>query len=338
MSEFNHETKSETTLDNFKEELSNTVVKFGEPVLMGTGLDEKARKELLSRMVKLGETRQKTKDDKCKDGSTLKKKTDDKLIKVEGDDMIKTSNMIKSTDILKARAGGGGARDGRVGPGRRDRICDDSDDTPSKGMKSRRRKREMEELSSPSVDAVSEKNLRETAPMILARWRTAAYKSSSEPRRLTDIVKEIEVSTSLLTEEDFKPQNIKRISSEHQAIGKQVSNDPLEKNATRNTARPWWVALETMKELEDCLKKLDQGVSRKVSQLGSSTESRSQQVRIGKSAKANLAEPVAGLFWGGDENTFISIASDGESLRQNRGTTDVRVEASGNRNGDLEFM
>ena len=196
----------------------------------------------------------------------------------------------------------------------------------------------MEELSSPSVDAVSEKNLRETAPMILARWRTAAYKSSSEPRRLTDIVKEIEVSTSLLTEEDFKPQNIKRISSEHQAIGKQVSNDPLEKNATRNTARPWWVALETMKELEDCLKKLDQGVSRKVSQLGSSTESRSQQDRIGKSAKANLGEPVAGLFWGGDENTFISIASDGESLRQNRGTTDVRVEASGNRNGDLEFM
>ena len=42
-----------------------------------------------------------------------------------------------------------------------------------------------------------------------------------------------------------------------------MANDPLEKNATRNTARPWWVALETMKELEDCLKKLDQGVSRK---------------------------------------------------------------------------
>ena len=35
---------------------------------------------------------------------------------------------------------------------------------PSKGMKSRKRKREIEELSSPSVDAVSEKNLRKTAP------------------------------------------------------------------------------------------------------------------------------------------------------------------------------
>ena len=152
---------------------------------------------------------------------------------------------------------------------------------PSKGMKSRNRKREVEELSSPPVDAVSEKNLRETAPMILARWKTAAYKICSEPRRLAEVVKEIEVSTSLVTEEDFKPQKAgskkgstnrqtwevdlgkERISSEYQAIGKQVTNDPLEKNATRNTARPWWVALETMKELEDCLKKLDHGVSHK---------------------------------------------------------------------------
>ena len=77
---------------------------------------------------------------------------------------------------------------------------------PSKGMKSRKRKREMQELSSPSVDAVSEKNLRETAPMILARWKTAVFNSSSEPRRLAEIVKAIEVSTSLVTEEDFKPQ------------------------------------------------------------------------------------------------------------------------------------
>ena len=44
---------------------------------------------------------------------------------------------------------------------------------PSKGVKSRKRKRELEELNSPSADAVSDKNLRETAPMILARWKTA---------------------------------------------------------------------------------------------------------------------------------------------------------------------
>ena len=115
LSEFNPETKSETTLENFKEELWNTVVKFGELVLMGTGLDEKARKELLSKVVKLRETRQKTRDDECKDGSALKQKTDDKMIKFKGEDKIKTSNMIKSTNILKARAGGGKSWKGRTG-------------------------------------------------------------------------------------------------------------------------------------------------------------------------------------------------------------------------------
>ena len=69
LGEFNQETKSEATLDNFKEELWNTVIKYGEPVLMGTGLDEKARKELLRKMVNLRETRQKTRD-----SSTLKQK------------------------------------------------------------------------------------------------------------------------------------------------------------------------------------------------------------------------------------------------------------------------
>ena len=53
------------------------------------------------------------------------------------------------------------------------------------------------------------------------------------------------------------------ILSEHQATGRQVTSDPLEKSKTRNNSRPWWVHLETMKELEDCLKKLDHGVSRK---------------------------------------------------------------------------
>ena len=91
----------------------------------------------------------------------------------------------------------------------------------------------------------------------------------------------MEASTSLATEEDFRPQkaSTKRgstsgqtweadvgkewISSEHLGIGKQLTSHPLEKNATRNTARLWWVALEAIKELEDCLKKLDRGVSRK---------------------------------------------------------------------------
>ena len=63
LSELKQIVKSETTLDDFREEFWNTVVKFGEPVLMGTGLDEKARKELVGRMIKLREPKQKTKDD-----------------------------------------------------------------------------------------------------------------------------------------------------------------------------------------------------------------------------------------------------------------------------------
>ena len=135
MSEFNQETKSETTLDNFKEELWNTVVKFGEPVLMGTGLDEKAIKELLSKMVKLRETRQKTKDDECKDGSTLKQKTDDKMIKVKEEDKIKTSttNILTTTNIHKARAGGGKNWKGQTGTERSNQR--DSDDAPKQMYK-----------------------------------------------------------------------------------------------------------------------------------------------------------------------------------------------------------
>ena len=92
LSQFNQETKSETT-----------------------GLDEKARKELLSKMVKLREKRQKTRDNECEDSSTLKQKTDDKMIEGVRGDKVKASNMIKSTNILKARAGGGKTWKSRTG-------------------------------------------------------------------------------------------------------------------------------------------------------------------------------------------------------------------------------
>ena len=174
---------------------------------------------------------------------------------------------------------------------------------PSRDLKSRKRKREVEGLGSPSADAVSEKNLRETAPMVLARWKTAAYKSSSEPRKLFEVEKEMDVSTSLTTEEDFRPQrtNTKRvstsgqtwevdvgkewISSEHQATGKQVTSDPLEKNKTRNTSRPWWVALETLKELEDCIKKLANGVSRKRRNWAAQQKAEINKLELGSQLK-----------------------------------------------------
>ena len=226
----------EITLDDFKEELWDTVVKFGEPVLMGTGLEEKARGELLSQMVALRKASRKTKEDECKDSSTLKQKTDNKIIEsVKGDKV----EIIKSTNILKARAGGRQELEGLDG----DKEVESRMITtthPSKDVRSRKRKREVEGLGSPSADAVSEKNLRETAPMVLARWKTAAYKSSYEPRKLLDVEREMKIPTSSTTEEDFKPQKTKMkrgstsgqtwevdvgkewVSNEHQATRKQV--------------------------------------------------------------------------------------------------------------------
>ena len=174
---------------------------------------------------------------------------------------------------------------------------------PSRGIRSRKRRREKEELSSPSADTVFEKNLKETAPMILARWKTAAYKGSSAPRKLAEVIKGMEVSTSSAAEEDCRPQkaNTKRgstsgqtwevdvgkewLSTEHQATGKRVTRNPLERNATRNTARPWLMALETMKELEDCLKKLDCGVSRKRRNWATQQKTEINKLELGKQLK-----------------------------------------------------
>ena len=105
--EFHQETQSATTLDDFKEELWNTVVKLGEPVLMAAGLDEKARNELISKMVELRKAQPTTRDDECKDSYTLKPKTVDKIVECASGDKVGTSNIIKSTNIFKARAGGG---------------------------------------------------------------------------------------------------------------------------------------------------------------------------------------------------------------------------------------
>ena len=102
-----------------------------------------------------------------------------------------------------------------------------------------------------------------------------------------------------VNEEDFKTQkaNAKRgsttgqtwemdigkewLSTQHQAIGKQVTCNPLERNATRNTARPWWIPLETTKELESCLKKLDRGVSRKLRHWATQQKAELNKLELG---------------------------------------------------------
>ena len=130
LSDFNREVDDDTTLDDFKEELWDTVVKFGEPALMGTGLEEKARGELLSKMVELRKASRKTKEDKCKDSSTLKQKIDNKIIEHVRGDKVGISSIIKSTNILKARAGGRQELEGLDGDKEVGRISDDNDNAP----------------------------------------------------------------------------------------------------------------------------------------------------------------------------------------------------------------
>ena len=97
---------------------------------------------------------------------------------------------------------------------------------PSKGVRSRKRKREVQEAS-PSVEAVSGKSLKETAPIVLARWKTTTYKGNSGTRKLAEILIEMENVTSPGTEEEFKTQkaNAKKGSISGQMWEKHIGKD-----------------------------------------------------------------------------------------------------------------
>ena len=124
----------------------------------------------------------------------------------------------------------------------------------------------------------------------------------------------MEASTTLTTKEDFRPQkaNTKRGSTsgqtwevdvgkewlltQHQAIGKHVTGDHLEKNATRNTAPTWLVALETMKELEDCLKKLDPRLSRKLRHWATQQKAEISELDLGNQLRRTLQNLLLEYF------------------------------------------
>ena len=73
---------------------------------------------------------------------------------------------------------------------------------PIKASGSRKRKREVEE-GSPSAEAVSKANLKQTAPMILARWKTAAYEKNSTSRMLVETKVEMKATPGSWTEENL---------------------------------------------------------------------------------------------------------------------------------------
>ena len=65
------------------------------------------------------------------------------------------------------------------------------------------------EEGSLSTETVSEANLKKTPPMVLARWKTAAYKDNSTSRKIVEVVADMETSPGPVTEEDFQPQRVK---------------------------------------------------------------------------------------------------------------------------------
>ena len=86
---------------------------------------------------------------------------------------------------------------------------------PIKESGSRKTKREVEE-GSPSAEAVSEPNLKQTAPIIFARWKAAAYKDNSTSTMLAETKVEMETTPGSWTEENFKPQRVKTKKRVHQ--------------------------------------------------------------------------------------------------------------------------
>ena len=101
--------------------------------------------------------------------------------------------------------------------------------------------------------------------------------------------------------------------------------NPLERNGTRNNVRPWWIAVETTKELEGCLKKLDRGVSRKRRHCATQQKAEVNKLELGNQLGRTWGEPAARVLRRYDESTLVGIAIDGESFCQNGITVHVHM-------------
>ena len=74
LSKFDQKLERKIEVDEFKKELWDTVVEFGEPISLATGQDENAREELPSKMVHMRGTRTNIEPKPFKNSSTLQKR------------------------------------------------------------------------------------------------------------------------------------------------------------------------------------------------------------------------------------------------------------------------
>ena len=131
---------------------------------------------MLSKIIHIGEKRPNSEPELCKHSFTLRKKFTTKM-----SDRDKHIIIAKNIILPKSREGKKvfEAREqqrqvsGEEGLEKEAASVMIVSTAPNKESKSRQRKREMEE-GSPSAEAVSVAKLKETHPMVLARWKTAA--------------------------------------------------------------------------------------------------------------------------------------------------------------------
>ena len=91
------------------------------------------------------------------------------------------------------------------------------------------------------------------------------------------------------------------------------------------------MALETMKELEDCLKKLDCGVSRKRRNWAIQQKAEINKLELGNQLKRTWQNLLRKYFKEAMRTPSSALQFDGKPFRQDGRRIDVRMEPGGNR-------
>ena len=113
--------------------------------------------------------------------------------------------------------------------------------------------------------------------------------------------------------------------SQRQSVEQQIKIDSLEKGFTRNTARSWWIALNTMKELEKCLKKLDRGVTRKRRNWAMQEKAALNKLELGSQLGWTWEKMLLEHFENETRPYLICPTSDGKPFHPDWGSVNVNV-------------
>ena len=106
---------------------------------------------------------------------------------------------------------------------------------------------------------------------------------------------------------------------------------------TRNTARSWWIALDTMKKPESCLKKLDWGVSRKRRNWATQQKPEVNKLEL-RNQHGRTWEKLLLEYFENKMRAPSSAIPQGKSLHQNWGSVAVHVVPGWDCAGGFDLM